>query len=215
MLSYFELRHISKSFQKRQILKDFNLTIYQGQAIGLMGPSGSGKSTIGKILLKLCQPSSGDLLMKGKNINRLSNAETHAFRKKAQMIFQNPSSSLNPRLTVEQHLLEPLWIHEKKHDLFFVEQLLDKVGLSSSFLKRYPHEMSGGQCQRIAIARALAVQPEFIVCDEPLSALDILMQKQIMQLLKDLQVKEKLTYLYISHDPRSVRQFCDTIVTLS
>lgn len=215
MKPYFELCKISISLSNRLILKEVDLTIFEGEILGLMGPSGSGKSTLGKLLLKLCKPTSGVILKKGKDIETYNKSEMKNYRKKVQMIFQNPYSSLNPKMTVEQHLKEPLWIHYRNQDKNEVAKLMDQVRLPIAFLKRYPKEMSGGERQRVAIARALAVKPEFIVCDEPLSALDIFTQREILHLLKELQVQNQLSYLFISHDPKSLAKFADRVHYLS
>lgn len=198
-------------------VKDCSFAIIEGQTLGLVGESGSGKSTLGKMLLNLVKPSSGKLFYQGKDISCLSSQEFRQLRKELQIIFQDPFSSLNPRLTVEQIVGEALEIHRiaigqaKKNR---IRELLDLVGLKGNILQRFPHEFSGGQRQRIAIARALAVEPKFIVCDEPISALDVSIQAQIINLLKELQEKLGLTYLFIAHDLSMVEYLSQNVAVM-
>jgi peptide/nickel transport system ATP-binding protein/oligopeptide transport system ATP-binding protein len=180
----------------------------------LVGESGCGKSTLGKTLLGLYPLSGGDIIFDGQNISQLKGEDLKIFHAKTQMIFQDPSSCLNPRRRIEDILLEPFVIHQigtpterKKR----VQELCDMVGLSKTFLKRYPHEMSGGQKQRVGIARAIALDPKMIVCDEPVSALDVSIQAQVINLLQDLQAKLGLTYLFISHNLSVVKHCCRRI----
>ncbi len=186
--------------------------IYPGETLGLVGESGCGKSTTGRTMLQLYRPTGGSVLFKGKDLTRLKGAELRKARRHMQMIFQDPYASLNPRMTVGKIVEEPLEIHnigtpqERKER---VAELLNLVGFSPSFVTRYPHEFSGGQRQRIGIARALALQPEFIVLDEPISALDVSIQAQVVNLLEDLQEKFNLTYLFIAHDLSMVRHISD------
>ncbi|HZH34692.1 MAG TPA: oligopeptide/dipeptide ABC transporter ATP-binding protein [Pyrinomonadaceae bacterium] len=189
-----------------------DLDIKQGETLGLVGESGCGKSTLGKAILRLTEPTGGQVLYNGKDLARLSQSEMRGERKKLQMIFQDPYASLNPRMTVGQIIGEPI----KTFDLArgrnveqTVQELMETVGLSRRFSKRYPHEFSGGQRQRIGIARALSVEPEFIVADEPISALDVSIQAQIMNLMEKLQTERSLTYLFISHDLRAIRHLAD------
>ena len=189
-----------------------SLDIFRGETLGLVGESGCGKSTLGKAILRLIEPTSGSVLFRNADLARLSSREMREQRRHLQMIFQDPYASLNPRMTIGQIVGEPLDTFrlargadaEKR-----VQELLETVGLSKRFIKRYPHEFSGGQRQRIGIARALAVDPDFIVADEPISALDVSIQAQILNLLEQLQRKKNLTYLFISHDLRAIRHVSD------
>ena len=186
--------------------------IKKGETLGLVGESGCGKSTLGKAILRLTEPTGGKVVYKGKDLAHISKSGMREFRKDLQMIFQDPYASLNPRMTVGQIIGEPLrtfGIENGRSIETRVQDLMETVGLSRRFTKRYPHEFSGGQRQRIGIARALAVDPEFIVADEPISALDVSIQAQIMNLLERLQAEKDLTYLFISHDLRAVRHLSD------
>src|SRR5947208_2846459 len=190
------------------------LDIYPGETLGLVGESGCGKSTLGRAILRLTEPTSGQVFFRGQDLAHLSNAYMRSQRRYLQIIFQDPYASLNPRMTVSQIIGEPIETFrlargsEKKRR---VQDLMETVGLSARFLKRYPHEFSGGQRQRIGIARALAVEPDFIVADEPISALDVSIQAQIMNLLEDLQQQFGLTYLFIAHDLSVVRHISDRV----
>lgn len=193
---------LKKTKQVIKAVDGLDFSILKGETLGLVGESGSGKSTTGKMLMRLLEPTSGKIFFKGEDLTAKSGKELLATRRNFQMIFQNPYGSLNPKMSLKRILEEPLKVHgvyrenrEKR-----IRELLDYVGLSSSFMDRYPKEFSGGQRQRIAIARALALNPEFIVADEPVSALDVSIQAQILNLLMDLQKELKLTYLFISHD---------------
>lgn len=193
-----------------------SLDIKKGETLGLVGESGCGKSTLGKAILRLTEPTDGKVFYNGKDLAHLSQREMREQRKNLQMIFQDPYASLNPRMTVGQIIGEPIKtfglangsIEKKVHDL------METVGLSRRFSKRYPHEFSGGQRQRIGIARALAVNPEFIVADEPISALDVSIQAQIMNLMERLQIDKNLTYLFISHDLRAIRHVSDRVAVM-
>ena len=194
-----------------------SLDIRKGETLGLVGESGCGKSTLGKAILRLTEPTGGKVLYQGSDLAALSQSAMRDRRKHLQMIFQDPYASLNPRMTVGSIIGEPLRtygltngrsVNEK------VQELMETVGLSRRFIKRYPHEFSGGQRQRIGIARALAVDPEFIVADEPISALDVSIQEQIMNLLEHLQAEKGLTYLFISHDLRAVRHLSDRVAVM-
>ncbi|MDB4967860.1 MAG: oligopeptide/dipeptide transporter ATP-binding protein [Myxococcales bacterium] len=192
--------------------------IAEGETLGLVGESGCGKSTLGRAILRLHEPTSGRVVIDGTDVTSLGSGPLRAFRKRAQIIFQDPYASLNPRMTVGQILEEPLTIHHLGDDRGArrkrVAELLDRVGLRPEVAARYPHEFSGGQRQRVGIARALAVEPRFIVADEPLSALDVSIQAQIVNLLVDLQKEHALTYLFISHDLKIVEHLCDRVAVM-
>ncbi len=191
--------------------------IKKGETLGLVGESGCGKSTLGKALLRLTKITDGKVIYKGKDIASLSDTEMRMQRKNLQMIFQDPYASLNPRMTIGNIIGEPIrtfGLENGGNVENKVKELMETVGLSSRFIKRYPHEFSGGQRQRIGIARALAVDPEFIVADEPISALDVSIQAQIMNLMDDLQKEKNLTYLFISHDLRAVRHVSDRVAVM-
>ncbi len=188
--------------------------INKGETLGLVGESGCGKSTTGRMILRLLEPSEGKIYFEGKDITELSNNEMRKMRKEMQMVFQDPFASLNPRHTVEKILEEPLIVHgvmKKAERKKRVKELLEVVGLSSYHAKRYPHQFSGGQRQRIGIARALAVNPKLIIADEPVSALDVSIQAQVLNLLQDLQKEFDLTYLFIAHDLGVVRHISDRV----
>jgi ABC-type oligopeptide transport system ATPase subunit len=214
---------IRSGFLQRQTdvvkaVDDVSFQIEPGQTLGLVGESGSGKSTLSRALLKLLPVTSGEAFYRGKELFALTESEFRPLRKNLQMVFQDPFGSLNPRMTVQAIIDEPLGIHFPKMNRDEREgriaELLQKVGLDPSAMHRYPHEFSGGQRQRIGIARALAVQPEFLICDEPVSALDVSVQAQILNLLKDLQDEFKLTYLFIAHDLAVVRHMSDDIIVM-
>ncbi|KAA8811939.1 ABC transporter ATP-binding protein, partial [Lactobacillus crispatus] len=195
---------------------DVSFNIYEGETFGLVGESGSGKTTTGRSILQLYKPTSGEVIFEGKNVADLkSRADKLAFTRDAQMIFQDPYASLNPRMTVEDIIAEGLDIHHlvknKDERTERVEELLETVGLNASHASRFPHEFSGGQRQRIGIARALAVEPKFIVADEPISALDVSIQAQVVNLMIELQKKRGLTYLFIAHDLSMVKFISDRI----
>ncbi|WP_054956623.1 ABC transporter ATP-binding protein [Paenibacillus dakarensis] len=218
-----EVKGLKKYFNvgKGQILKavdDLNFNIREGETLGMVGESGCGKSTAGRTILRLYEPTAGSVMFNGTDIYKLSPKKMKAMRRDMQMIFQDPYASLNPRFTVTDIIGEALDIHgmagsraERKKR---VEELLDMVGLNSDHATRYPHEFSGGQRQRIGIARALAVNPKFIICDEPISALDVSIQAQVVNLLKDLQDRLGLTYLFIAHDLSMVKHISDRVAVM-
>lgn len=197
-----------------RVLKNINLEIEKGEIVSLVGESGCGKSTLANCILKLIEPEKGEILFDGENILNFNKSETFNYRKKIQMIFQNPYSSLNPKMKILDTLLEPLIIHKEKNRRERVDEIIKLVGISDSDLKKYPHEFSGGQRQRIAIARALILKPEFIVADEPVSALDVSICAQIINLLIELREKLNLTILFISHDLNLVRYLSDKIAVM-
>lgn len=213
------LSRITGGDAKKRVVKavdGVSLDIEKGETLGLVGESGCGKSTLGKALLRLTEPTSGQVFYDGKDLANLSQKEMRDERKNLQMIFQDPYASLNPRMTVGQIIGEPMKTFGlvKNNLEKEVQDLMETVGLNRRFVKRYPHEFSGGQRQRIGIARALSLNPEFIVADEPISALDVSIQAQIMNLMGRLQSEKKLTYLFISHDLRAVRHVSDRVAVM-
>jgi oligopeptide transport system ATP-binding protein len=207
---------LSREVAAVKAVSDVSLTIAKGETLGLVGESGCGKSTLGRCVLRLIEPTSGDVIFDGKNISLMPGDELRKLRRRMQIIFQDPYASLNPRMTVGDIISEPLEIHNlyKGERDKRVKKLLDLCGLRAEAMNRYPHEFSGGQRQRICIARALAVEPEFIVCDEPVSALDVSIQSQILNLMMDLQEEFKLTYLFISHDLKVVKHVSDRVAVM-
>ncbi len=212
---YFNIRNNlgEKAFVKAVDGVTFN--IYKGETLGLVGESGSGKTTLGRSILRIYEPTDGQIKFLGVDITKLQKKKLLPYRKKMQYIFQDPYASLDPRMTVSDIVGEPLDIHKltssKKERAEKIRELLKLVGLNTEHSSRYPHEFSGGQRQRIGIARAIAVEPEFIVCDEPVSALDVSIRAQIINTLEEMQERLDLTYLFISHDLGVVRHTCDRV----
>jgi len=197
---------------------DVSFEIYPGQTLGLVGESGSGKSTTGYCVLKLLKPTAGSIRFQGQELTTLGKGDLRRVRREMQIVFQDPYASLNPRMTVGDIVGEPLVVHgvgDRKRRRRTVEELLEVVGFNPDFVNRYPHEFSGGQRQRIGIARALALNPRLIVCDEPVSALDVSIQAQILNLLKDLQDEFGLAYLFVAHDLAVVRTMSDNIAVMN
>jgi oligopeptide/dipeptide ABC transporter ATP-binding protein len=222
------VKHLSMHFPVRsgffsrisawvKAVDDLSFDVYPGETLALVGESGCGKTTAGRALLRLIEPTAGDVIFEGNNILKMGATELRTMRRWMQIIFQDPYSSLNPRMTVGNIVGEALKVHNivspDKLDAR-IEELLDRVGLSPSYRTRYPHEFSGGQRQRIGIARALALKPSFIVCDEAVSALDVSIQAQIINLLRDLQAEYHLAYLFISHDLNVVQHIADRVAVM-
>ncbi len=222
-----EVRHLVKEFSRRRgifgastILRavdDVSFAVERGETFGLVGESGSGKTTTGRCILRLIEPSSGDVIFDGKDMLKLSRGDLRRARRDLQIVFQDPYSSLNPRMRVGDIVEEPLIIHRlgsKAERRARVGELFELVGLNPEHLRRHPHEFSGGQRQRIGLARALALNPSFIIADEPVSALDVSVQAQVVNLLMDLQQQLKLTYLFIAHDLRLVEHICSRVAVM-
>ena len=216
-----ETKSLKTHFRQRRkavvkAVDNVSLKIYEGETLGLVGESGCGKSTLGRTILNLVPATEGSVYLRGENISRISAKKMWAYRKKMQLIFQNPYSSLNPRMTVRESVEAPLKIYkeDKKTREERVRQILEDVGLGSQYLERFPHEFSGGQRQRIVIARALVLNPEFVVCDEPVSALDVSVRAQVLNLMGELQEKRHLTYLFISHDLSVVKHISDRVAVM-
>jgi oligopeptide/dipeptide ABC transporter ATP-binding protein len=223
-----EVEHLTKRFAVKQgvfarghgvvhAVEDVSLTVNKGETLGIVGESGCGKSTTARLMLRLLEPTAGSIRFEGRDITHLSQRELRPLRRQMQIVFQDPYASLNPRKTVEQIVGDPYRIHRAASGREIrtrVQELLEVVGLSPEHISRYPHEFSGGQRQRIGVARALALNPRLIVCDEPVSALDVSVQAQILTLLRNLQAEFDLTYVFISHDLSVIRQISDRIAVM-
>ena len=217
-----EVRHLKKYFNSPKgivhAVDDVSFTIERGKTLGIVGESGCGKSTTGRSILRLVEPTSGQVIFDGVDISTLNPKEVRQMRKNMQIIFQDPYASLNPRKTVSEIIAEPIKIHKilktKKEINARVVELMETVGLAPRLINTYPHELDGGRRQRIGIARALAIEPKLIVCDEPVSALDVSIQAQILNLLKSLQEKRGITYIFITHDLSVVNHFSDDIAVM-
>lgn len=217
-----QAEHLKKSFQVNggivSAVDDVNLEIYRGETLALVGESGCGKSTLGRVLIRLIEPTSGKTTFKGIDLSQCSKKQLRDLYKSVQIIFQDPFSCLDPRMKVGEIIGEPMQIHhmyKNKRELQMqVQKLMKDVGVRPEYFNRYPHQFSGGQRQRIGIARALSVNPELVICDEPVSALDVSIQAQILNLLKDLQKERNLTYLFISHDLSVVRYISDRVCVM-
>ena len=210
-----ELINVNKKYDDSYAVENFNLYVKKGEFITFLGPSGCGKSTLGRTIIRLYEPTSGEVIFEGEDVAKKSRKEMRALREEMQFIFQDPYSSLNPRMTVFNILAEPLIAHGKfkrgpELDAY-VKDLMDRCGLPSYYCYRYPHQFSGGQRQRIGIARSLALDPSFIICDEPVSALDVSIQSQIINLMKDMQEEKNISYIFISHDLSVVKHISDRV----
>ncbi len=223
MASLLEVRHLKKYFQTPSgtlhAVDDVNFAIESGETLGVVGESGCGKSTLGRTIVHLLAPTSGQIIFDGKDISSPSKKELKQLRKEMQMVFQDPFSSLNPRMTVKSIIQEAMEIHklyggDRRRQEQEVFKLMDTVGLAKRLADSYPHELDGGRRQRIGIARALALEPRFIVCDEPVSALDVSVQAQILNLMQDLQEEKDLTYIFITHDLSVVKHISDNICVM-
>ncbi len=217
LVKEFPVGGTKKKPQIVHAVSDVDLTIYEGETLALVGESGCGKSTLGRVLIRLIEATSGEILFEDNNIVGMNEQEFAKYRRQMQIIFQDPYASLNPRMSVKQIIAEPLTTYGMKDKTEIetaVKALMKKVGIPEEFYNRYPHQFSGGQRQRIGIARAIALNPKLIICDEPVSALDVSIQSQVLNLLKDLQEEFKLTYLFISHDLSVVKFIADRVCVM-
>ena len=219
-----DVKNLKKYFptsEKGKVVKavdDVSFQIFKGETLGVVGESGCGKSTTGRLALNLLEPTSGTVCFKGQDLSGLKKKDMRGLRRQMQIIFQDPYASLDPRKTVFQILAEPYQIHHPdmpREEIYEkVTKLIDCVGLRPEHIYRYPHEFSGGQRQRVGIARAIALNPEFVVCDEPVSALDVSIQAQVINLMQDIKKEFNLTYMFISHDLRIIKHFCDRVMVM-
>ncbi len=202
---------------KTVAVDDVDLKVDKGEALGLVGESGSGKSTLARLVMRLEQPTRGCVVFEGLMMRDMRRSEMKSFRKRVQIVFQDPQASLDPRMRIRDSIAEPMDVLDRpsrveRRDR--IDKLMNEVGLSAGLAARYPHQLSGGECQRVGIARALSVGPELLVLDEPVTALDVSIRAQILNLLLDLKERHRLTYLYISHDLATVRQVCDRVAVM-
>ncbi|MBX9839884.1 MAG: dipeptide ABC transporter ATP-binding protein [Silvanigrellaceae bacterium] len=220
LVKYFPINGgiLGKQIAKVHAVDDVTFTLEKGKTLGLVGESGCGKSTLGRTILRLIEPTSGSIIFEGKDITNISQKALRPLRKKFQIVFQDPFASLNPRMSIKEILSEPFEIHNlyknKNERLDKIVSLLKEVGLSPESIDRYPHEFSGGQRQRIGIARALSLNPKIIICDEPVSALDVSIQSQILNLMMDLRDKYKLSYIFIAHDLSVIEHISDNVAVM-
>lgn len=220
MNTILEVKHLKKYFETKagllHAVDDVSFSVEKGETLGVVGESGCGKSTLGRTIQHLLDATDGTILFKGRDVTHLSKRETRDFMKEVQMIFQDPYSSLNPRMTVKQIIMEPLLIDgmKKKEAEAKVREMMETVGLDTRFENAYPNELDGGRRQRIGIARALILKPDFIICDEPVSALDVSIQAQILNLMQDLQEQLGLTYIFVTHDLSVVKHISNKIAVM-
>lgn len=220
MSTILEIKHLKKYFETKagllHAVDDVSFSVEKGETLGVVGESGCGKSTLGRTIQHLLDATDGTIIFKGRDVTHLSKRETRDFMKEVQMIFQDPYSSLNPRMTVKQIIMEPLLIDgvKKKEAEAKVREMMETVGLDARFENAYPNELDGGRRQRIGIARALILKPDFIICDEPVSALDVSIQAQILNLMQDLQEQMGLTYIFVTHDLSVVKHISNKIAVM-
>ena len=216
-MSILEVMHISKSFQKgifrksrQDVLHDVTFTVNENEILGLAGTSGAGKSTLIRIIMQLLKPDSGEIRLEGVNLNALTGADLKKARKKMQLVFQNPTSSLNPRMTIQQSMEEPLVIHNETN-INEIMDMFEQMQLRSELLNRYPHQLSGGELQRVCLARLLLLKPKLLLLDEATSMLDVSVQAQIIEILKEIRKERSMSCLFISHDLDLLHVICDRI----